>query len=254
MILEREWHIPLRQVRGETFFMYTIMIIEDDPKIAGLLQSHIERYGDRAVAVEDFEQVVQQFEQIKPHVVLLDINLPSYDGFYWCRQIRSISTCPIIFISARSGKMDQVMALENGADDYITKPFEHEIVMAKIRSQLRRVYGDYAARHEERKVELDGLTVYLERLEMELGDRKIQLTKKETILLEMLLRRSPKLVSRETILEKLWDDSFVDDNTLSVNVTRVRKRLTELGITDALETVRGSGYRLISNWKASSPS
>lgn len=234
--------------------MYTIMIIEDDPKIAGLLQSHIERYGDRAVAVEDFEQVVQQFEQIKPHVVLLDINLPSYDGFYWCRQIRSISTCPIIFISARSGKMDQVMALENGADDYITKPFEHEIVMAKIRSQLRRVYGDYAARHEERKVELDGLTVYLERLEMELGDRKIQLTKKETILLEMLLRRSPKLVSRETILEKLWDDSFVDDNTLSVNVTRVRKRLTELGITDALETVRGSGYRLISNWKASSPS
>lgn len=234
--------------------MYTIMIIEDDPKIAGLLQSHIERYGDRAVAVEDFEQVVQQFEQIKPHVVLLDINLPSYDGFYWCRQIRSISTCPIIFISARSGKMDQVMALENGADDYITKPFEHEIVMAKIRSQLRRVYGDYAARHEERKVELDGLTVYLERLEMELGDRKIQLTKKETILLETLLRRSPKLVSRETILEKLWDDSFVDDNTLSVNVTRVRKRLTELGITDALETVRGSGYRLNSNWKASTPS
>ncbi|SEK31066.1 response regulator transcription factor [Paenibacillus sp. OK003] len=234
--------------------MYTIMIIEDDPKIAGLLQSHIERYGDRAVAVEDFEQVVQQFEQIKPHVVLLDINLPSYDGFYWCRQIRSISTCPIIFISARSGKMDQVMALENGADDYITKPFEHEIVIAKIRSQLRRVYGDYAARHEERKVELDGLTVYLERLEMELGDRKIQLTKKETILLETLLRRSPKLVSRETILEKLWDDSFVDDNTLSVNVTRVRKRLTELGITDALETVRGSGYRLNSNWKASSPS
>ncbi|QOS78691.1 response regulator transcription factor [Paenibacillus sp. JNUCC31] len=234
--------------------MYTIMIIEDDSKIAGLLQSHIERYGDKAVAVEDFEQVVQQFEQIKPHVVLLDINLPSYDGFYWCRQIRSISTCPIIFISARSGKMDQVMALENGADDYITKPFEHEIVMAKIRSQLRRVYGDYAARNEERKVELDGLTVYLERLEMELGDRKIQLTKKETILLETLLRRSPKLVSRETILEKLWDDSFVDDNTLSVNVTRVRKRLTELGITDALETVRGSGYRLNSNWKASSPS
>ncbi|MDN8589335.1 response regulator transcription factor [Paenibacillus sp. 11B] len=234
--------------------MYTIMIIEDDPKIAGLLKSHIERYGDRAVTVEDFEQVVRQFEELKPHVVLLDINLPSYDGFYWCRQIRSISTCPIIFISARSGKMDQVMALENGADDYITKPFEHEIVMAKIRSQLRRVYGDYAASHEERKVELDGLTVYLERLEMQLGDRKIQLTKKETILLETLLRRSPKLVSRETILEKLWDDSFVDDNTLSVNVTRVRKRLTELGITDALETVRGSGYRLNSNWKASSPS
>lgn len=234
--------------------MYTIMIIEDDPKIAGLLKSHIERYGDRAVLVEDFEMIVQQFEQVQPHVVLLDINLPSYDGFYWCRQIRTLSTCPILFISARSGKMDQVMALENGADDYITKPFEHEIVIAKIRSQLRRVYGDYAARDEERKVELDGLVVYLERLEIQLGDRKVQLTKKETILLETLLRRSPKLVSRETILEKLWDDSFVDDNTLSVNVTRVRKRLAELGIMDALETVRGSGYRLNNTWKASSPS
>lgn len=112
--------------------MYTIMIIEDDPKIAGLLKSHIERYGDRAVLVEDFEMIVQQFEQVQPHVVLLDINLPSYDGFYWCRQIRTLSTCPILFISARSGKMDQVMALENGADDYITKPFEHEIVIAKF--------------------------------------------------------------------------------------------------------------------------
>ncbi|OMF08213.1 response regulator transcription factor [Paenibacillus sp. FSL H7-0942] len=234
--------------------MYTIMIIEDDPKIAGLLKSHIERYGDKAVLAEDFETIVQQFEQVQPHVVLLDINLPSYDGFYWCRQIRTLSTCPILFISARSGKMDQVMALENGADDYITKPFEHEIVIAKIRSQLRRVYGDYAARDEERKVELDGLVVYLERLEIQLGDCKVQLTKKETILLETLLRRSPKLVSRETILEKLWDDSFVDDNTLSVNVTRVRKRLAELGITDALETVRGSGYRLNNTWKASSPS
>ncbi|KQY94870.1 two-component system response regulator [Paenibacillus sp. Root52] len=229
--------------------MYTVLIIEDDPKIAGLLKSHIERYGDRAVIVEDFELVLQQFELLQPHVVLMDINLPSYDGYYWCRQLRSLSTCPILFISARSGKMDQVMALENGADDYITKPFEHEIVMAKIRSQLRRVYGDYATRHEERKVELHGLTIFLESMEMQLGEQKVQLTKKETILLETLLRRSPKLVSRETILEKLWDDSFVDDNTLSVNVTRVRKRLNELGITDALETVRGSGYRLNSNWK-----
>ncbi|MCM3172511.1 MULTISPECIES: response regulator transcription factor [unclassified Paenibacillus] len=229
--------------------MYTVLIIEDDPKIAGLLKSHIERYGDRAVIAEDFEQVLPQFELLQPHIVLMDINLPSYDGYYWCRQIRSLSTCPILFISARSGKMDQVMALENGADDYITKPFEHEIVMAKIRSQLRRVYGDYATRHEERKVELHGLTIFLESMEMQLGEQKVQLTKKETILLETLLRRSPKLVSRETILEKLWDDSFVDDNTLSVNVTRVRKRLNELGITDALETVRGSGYRLNSNWK-----
>lgn len=225
------------------------MIVEDDPKIAGLLKSHIERYGDQAEVVTDFENVLEQFKRLDPHVVLLDVNLPRYDGYYWCRQIRLVSTCPILFISARSGKMDQVMALENGADDYIPKPFEHEIVMAKVRSQLRRVYGDYAAKSEERKVELGGLTLYLESMELELGEQRVPLSKKETILLETLLRRSPRVVSRETILEKLWDDAFVDDNTLSVNVTRARKRLAELGIEQALETVRGSGYRLLVTWK-----
>lgn len=229
--------------------MYKIMIVEDDPKIAGLLKAHIERYGDEAVIFTQFDQVLDGFKQIMPHIVLMDVNLPSYDGYYWCRQIRTTSTCPILFISARSGKMDQVMALENGADDYIPKPFEYEIVMAKIRSQLRRVYGDYAAKAEERRVELEGLTLYLESMELELCGQKIQLSKKETILLETLLRRFPRVVSRETILEKLWDDAFVDDNTLSVNVTRVRKRLSELGIENALETVRGSGYRLNVTWK-----
>lgn len=228
--------------------MYKIMIVEDDPKLASLLKSHIERYGNEGVVVQDYEQVLEQFQELMPHLVLLDVNLPSFDGYYWCRQIRLVSTCPIIFISARSGAPDQLRALENGADDYITKPFHYDLVIAKIHSQLRRVYGDYAASSGERTVELDGLVLYPERMELSLDDRTIALTKKETILLETLLSRSPRIVSRETILEKLWDDAFVDDNTLSVNINRVRKRLAELGIEGALETVRGSGYRLNKGW------
>ncbi|WP_219838843.1 response regulator transcription factor [Paenibacillus sp. R14(2021)] len=229
--------------------MYDIMIIEDDRKIAMLLQAHIQKYGYGSTIVDDFEHVLEQFQAHKPHLVLLDINLPSYDGYYWCRQIRSVSTCPIIVISARSGKMDQLMALENGADDYMTKPFHYEIVMAKIRSQLRRAYGDYASKSEERVIGQSGLLLYPERMELHLNDKFVTLSKKETVLMETLLERCPRVVSRETILDKLWDDTFVDDNTLSVNITRIRKRLAELGIEHALETVRGTGYRLNLVWK-----
>lgn len=225
-----------------------MMIVEDDPKLAGLLQSHIHRYGDEAVLVKDYDEVLDKFLEIQPHLVLMDVNLPNFDGYYWCRQIRTVSTCPIIFISARSGTGDQLRALENGADDYITKPFHHDIVIAKIHSQLRRVYGDYAMKTGERKVEKDGLVLYPERMELVFGSRSVALARKEAILLETLLSRSPRLVSRETILEKLWDDTFVDDNTLSVNMSRVRRRLAEIGIEDAVETVRGSGYRLHAVW------
>ncbi|WP_337102779.1 response regulator transcription factor [Paenibacillus sp. YIM B09110] len=229
--------------------MYTIMIVEDDAKIAELLRAHIEKYGNEAVIASGFQHILDQFQQIKPHVVLMDINLPSFDGFYWCRQIRTVSTCPIIFISARSGEMDQVRAIENGGDDYMTKPFHYEVVMAKIRSQLRRVYGDYAASSAERLVERAGLTLYPERMELRLGDKTAALTKKETVLVETLLSRIERLVSREIILEKLWDDyTYVDDNALSVNITRVRKKLAELGIEGSLETVRGTGYRLSDTW------
>lgn len=228
--------------------MYKIMIIEDDPKIAELLQTHIEKYGDEGIIVTDYERVLEQFQQLQPELVLLDVNLPRYDGYYWCRQIRTVSTCPIIFISARSGEMDQVMALESGGDDYITKPFHYEIVMAKIRSQIRRVYGDYAMK--ERVIEQAGLSLYPERMELHLKEKSTILTRKESLLLETLMQNSPRIVTRETILDKLWDDyNYVDDNTLSVNITRVRKKLAELGIEDALETIRGVGYRLNISWK-----
>jgi len=189
------------------------------------------------------------FNSFRAELVLLDINLPSYDGFYWCRQIRQESTCPVIFISARTGEMDQVMALENGGDDFITKPFHPELVLAKINSQLRRAYGEYASTTKERIIEQEGLQLYLERLEIHFDGQIAMLTKKEADILEALLSRYPRVAGREDLLEKLWDDqAFVDENTLNVNVTRVRKKLLEIGIKDAIETVRGVGYRLMITW------
>lgn len=227
----------------------TIMIVEDDPKLAEHLKTHIEKYGYTVSTVTDFDHVMDDFHQTQPHLVLLDINLPSYDGYFWCRQIRKESVCPVIFLSARIGEMDQVMALENGADDYITKPFHPELVMAKIRSQLRRAYGEYATRSSERVLEKYGLKLLPERLELTFGTKTVSLSKNESDIMESLIERFPRVAGREDLLEKLWDDqSYVDENTLNVNITRVRKKLQEVGIEDGVETVRGVGYRLTVSW------
>lgn len=221
------------------------MICEDDPKLSELLKGHIMKYGFDAFIVEDFGAVLQVFRRIEPQLVIMDVNLPQYDGFYWCRQIRSLSTCPIIFISARSGGMDQVMALEYGADDYITKPLQVDVLIAKIRSQLRRVYGEYAVQAEERTVQKAGLTLYPERMELHFDGVAVLLTKKEAVLLEALINHYPRVAAREELLELLWDDqNYVDENTLNVNVNRARKKLMEIGLPDGIETVRGAGYRL----------
>jgi len=230
--------------------MQKIMIVEDDPKIADHLKKHIEKYGYEVTTVTDFDHVMDEFYKSKPQLVLLDINLPSFDGYYWCRQIRKESVCPVIFISARIGEMDQVMALENGGDDYITKPFSAEIVMAKIRSQLRRAYGEYASRVEERVLENNGLKLYPERLELTFETKTVSLSKKESDIIESLMERYPRVAGREDLLEKLWDDqTYIDENTLNVNITRVRKKLQELGLEGVVETVRGAGYRLHISWK-----
>lgn len=195
--------------------------------------------------------ILDIFIEENPHLVLLDINLPKYDGFYWCRKIRQVSKVPIIIISARDSEMDQVMGIESGADDYITKPFYYDVVIAKIKSQLRRCYGDLAPGvSEERKIELEGLTLYPERPELHFNNKSTVLTKKEAVLAETLMRMSPRAVSRDVLMEKLWDDqAFIDENTLNVNVARLRKKLLEIGIDDALETVRGYGYRLNVTWR-----
>lgn len=229
--------------------MSTIMIVEDDPKINQLLQEQLEKYGFQTVNVEHFDRVMEVFVNKRPDLVLLDVNLPKFDGFYWCRQMRQESNCPILFISARESKMDQVMALENGADDYITKPFDYDVVLAKIRSQLRRAYGQYAPQEGERTVEVAGLKLFLERMELSMNDTKIELSKKEALLLEALMNQYPRVVSRERLLEKLWDEQFVDENTLNVYITRVRGKLKDIGLEGAVETVRGSGYRLRATWE-----
>lgn len=231
--------------------MYRILIVEDDDKIAGILQEYLDKYGYEAVRTTDYKHIKDQFLQHKPELVLLDINLPSYDGFYWCRQIRTVSSVPILFMSARVGEMDQIMAIENGGDDYITKPFHSEVVMAKIKSALRRAYGEYAQVQSGRELtELNGLFVDRTRSTAEWQGRKVDLSRNELLLLDLLLKQAGEVVSRERLLEALWDDiDFVDDNTLTVNVTRVRKKLEELGIMRAIETVRGQGYRLQSSWE-----
>ncbi|ENJ9653643.1 response regulator transcription factor [Clostridium botulinum] len=229
---------------------YKIMIVEDDITISTLLKEHIEKYGFKVKVVENFGKVMEDFQEYKPHIMLLDVNLPKYDGYYWCKKIRQDSNIPVLFISARESEMDQVMALESGADDYITKPFYYEVVMAKIKSHLRRCYGSYALKLEEKILEVEGLKYYTERLEAKFKETSVVLTKNEGILLECLMKKYPRVVMRDYLLEQIWNvEAYVEDNTLTVNVTRLRKRLQDIGINEAVEAVRSMGYRLNKTWE-----
>ncbi len=224
---------------------YRILVVEDDTKIAAILSDELQRHGYTLILARDFQHVRDEFLAARPDLVLLDINLPQFDGFYWCRQIRTLSSVPIIFISARAGDLDQVRALENGGDDYITKPFNLELVLAKVRSALRRSYGEYALARDADLLQIGDLLLNKSRNRISRGGVELELTPKEFRLLCCLAERAGQIVNREELLEALWDDiEFVDDNTLTVNVTRVRRRLAELGLPDAIETKRGQGYRL----------
>jgi DNA-binding response OmpR family regulator len=228
------------------------MIVEDDDKIAAILGGYLDKYGYEPVRVTDYRNVKQAFVELQPHLAILDINLPQFDGFYWCRQIRTISNVPILFLSARVGEMDQVMAIENGGDDYITKPFHLEVVMAKIKSALRRAYGEYASVQQTMTdmIDVEGLTLDRSKGTLEWNGRRTDLSRNESKLAEVLMRQAGHIATREQLLEALWDDvTFVDDNTLTVNVTRVRRKLEEIGIDRAIDTVRGQGYRLIVTWR-----
>ena len=226
--------------------MYTILIVEDDERIADKLRSAISKYDFNVRITEDFSRVIDIFADTKPDLVLLDVNLPKFDGFYWCRQIRTQSHCPIIFISARDSGMDQIMALENGADDYITKPFDMELVLAKIRDHLRRAVGAYASGQEdEHTIESAGLIIYPERYVVTYGDESAELTQRKRPADDADGKRGPCGQPRAA-LDLMWEDQhFIDDNTLNVYITRVRRKLRELGAGDLIETVRGAGYRFM---------
>ncbi|KKB72736.1 MULTISPECIES: response regulator transcription factor [Bacillus] len=226
--------------------MYNIFIAEDDEQIASILCNHLQKYGYHVSMAQEFDRIKQEVIEKQADLVLLDINLPYFDGFYWCRQIRAVSNVPIIFISARTDELNQVMAIEHGGDDYMTKPFHLEVVLAKMKSVLRRTYGEYSSdlHQETQMMELGGLYIYPDRFEAECGNKRISLSQKEFQLLSIFVKEHGRIVSRDELLEALWDEiEFVDDNTLTVNVNRLRKKLSELGIDDAIATVRGQGYR-----------
>ncbi|NMB28252.1 MAG: response regulator transcription factor [Tissierellia bacterium] len=229
--------------------MYKILVVEDDEKIVRLIKDKLERYDYTVVTVKDYSNIKSEFIEEDPHLVLLDINLPNYDGFFWCREIRSISNVPIIFISARFSDMDQVMAIENGGDDYVIKPFSFDLLLAKIKGVIRRTYGEYAENNFKDLYEVDGVYLYKTQNIVEWENKKIELSKKEFALLYILISNLNDIVSRETLLEELWDDmDFVDDNTLSVNIARLRKRLEDIGIYNAIQTKRGQGYSMVKAW------
>ncbi|WP_286010128.1 response regulator transcription factor [Clostridium sp. Marseille-Q2269] len=224
------------------------MIIEDDKKIANLIKNHLEKYGYNTFLIKDFSNIKDEFLESMPDLVLMDINLPFFDGFYWCSNIRVHSKVPIIFVSARDSDMDQVMAIDNGGDDFITKPFSYDVLLAKIKSVLRRVYGSYS-KGDIDFVRIDELILYTNKNSLEFKGKKVELSKNEFSLLLCLTKNINKIVSRDALLEILWSDTnFIDDNTLSVNVTRLRKRLEEVGIINAIETKRGQGYMFMKNW------
>lgn len=222
--------------------MFKIFLVEDDEKLCKLVKEYLEKYDYEVVTVKDFKNIEEEFEDIKPQLVLLDINLPFYDGFHLCRIMRRKSNSPIIFTSARSSDFEQIRGLELGADDYITKPYSFELLLAKVKASLRRIYGEYSNEADTEVIEA-GLMLDKNTFKALFKNKEIELSKNEFKLLNKLLENKNKVVKREELLEELWDDSFfVDDNTLTVNVTRVKSKLAELGIEDVIKTKRGLGY------------
>lgn len=224
--------------------MYKIMVIEDDEKLRQLIKECLLKYGYTPICVEDFKSIEEQFEKENPHMVILDINIPYFDGFYLCRIFRRKSKIPIIISSARNGEMDQVMGIELGADDYITKPFNIELLYIKVKAALRRAYGEYAETGPKKAtLSVEGLSLDESSFKIYYKDLSADLSKNEFKLMKKFLENPDIIIPREDLLSELWDDSsFVDDNTLTVNVTRIKAKLLELGIKDVIKTKRGSGY------------
>lgn len=220
--------------------MYRIFIIEDDEVITGALSTHLGRWGFEAAGVDDFRSVLTECMAYDPHLILLDISLPFFDGYHWCREIRNISKVPIIFISSAAENMNILMALNAGADDFIAKPFDLAVLLAKVQAMLRRTY-DFSDKSS--LLTHGDLLLNASDSTLSYHGEKIDLTKNENRILSVLLEHSGEIVSRETLMTRLWEsDAYVDENTLTVNVTRLRKRLEALGVKDLIQTKKGMGY------------
>lgn len=224
--------------------MYRLLIVEDDKGIAEAIKNQAELWNLQVHCVENFRNVMSEFAEFDPHIILLDIALPFFNGYHWCSEIRMVSKIPIIFISSASDNMNMVMAMNMGADDFIAKPFDQSVLMAKLQALLRRTY-DFAAAVPV--LEHRGALLNTGDNTLTYKDERISLSKNEFRILLILMKNKGKVVSREKLMEQLWEtDSFVDENTLSVNVGRLRKRLDAAGLADFITTKFGVGY-LIEN-------
>lgn len=224
--------------------MYKILIVEDDTTISSIIRDKMNQWGYEASIISDFNNVFSEYTTFEPHLVLMDINLPCYDGFYWCSKIRQVSNVPIIYISSRDTEGDKIRAITQGGDDYIEKPFSLDLLIVKVQAILRRAYSysDQALnilQHNDIMLNLEDARIFFK-------EKDLSLTHNECKILSLLIRNPNKIITRSRLIKALWDDeSFVDDNTLTVNVNRLRKKLNELGLIDCIETVKGEGYKLI---------
>lgn len=224
--------------------VFKILLIEDDRSLFHEVKERLAGWSYDVEGIHDFNKVMQEFTDYKPDLVIIDIQLPKFDGFHWCRLIRSVSKVPIIFLSSRDHPTDMVMSMQLGADDFVQKPFHFDVLIAKIQAILRRVY-DYSTEQTNVKTWCNA-TVDFEKNTIFNDAGTIELTKNEMFILKLLIQHKNNIVSRETIINSLWDDKrFVSDNTLTVNVNRLRKRLDEIGLGQNIETKVGQGYRAI---------
>lgn len=222
--------------------MFRILIVEDDDIISGRIRKHLEKWGYEVECVTDFANVLSHFGRFGPHLVLLDVGLPFYNGYYWCTEIRKLSQVPVIFISSASDNMNVVMAVNMGGDDFIAKPFDLEVLSAKIQAVLRRAYS---FQRQSSLLEYKDVLISLADMSLAYQGKSLKLSRNEFRILQLLFENAGDVVSRESIMKRLWEDEcFVDDNTLTVNMNRLRKRLEEVGIRDFILTRKGVGYQL----------
>ncbi len=222
--------------------MYQIFIVEDDEMIAAGLKRHLESWNYKVVCAQDLANVMPEFVHAAPQLVLMDIKLPFYNGYYWCSEIRKVSKVPIIFLSSVADNMNIVMAVNMGGDDFIAKPFDLEVLTVKVQTMLRRTY-DFVS--QSVILEHQGAMLNLTEATLIYGSEKVELTKNELRILQVLLENKEKVVARDILMTKLWEsDSYVDENTLSVNMNRLRKKLECAGLVDFIQTKKGIGYRV----------
>lgn len=226
--------------------VYNILIIEDDFGLAKSITNVLEKYNFRSSILDDFQDIEDRVVDTKPDLIILDINLPYYNGFYWCRKIRKITSNPIMIISSRDSNMDQIMALEYGADDYITKPFDSEILIAKINSLLRRTFGELSGSTINEQLKVGNIILDKDRQQLLAGDKQIDLSITELKIFKKLIEEYPNSVSRDELFFEVWDENnFVEENTLNVNIRRIRRKIDDNQLPIGIRTIRTFGYQLV---------